>query len=297
MHCLFCNSNNIKSLSLPLNRFNKKSFSYHKCCDCGLMFIDPIPNEVDLIKMYPPTYQGKIETDKIDIYRKMPGLRFSYKKQFDLILKHTKAGDRIIDFGCGTGHFVFNSFVNGIKMDGVEFSAEVVEKLNKYIPDSRFQVINEFFNNNIHYHLIRLSNVLEHFTNPHKEFSQIISKLEDNGVLLLEGPLERNWSLVNFMKWKYFNLRYILNKNYQTNHVPTHIFFSNSNNQLRFFERAGLKTILFEVHENAWPYPESINEVKSVGMFIKYIIGLKSKFIGLFLPKYGNTFLYVGQKG
>ena len=195
MNCLFCNSNKIKSENIPPNRFNDKLFYYERCMNCGLLFINPIPNQHDLLKMYPPTYQGKIETELIDVKKKMTGLRFSYKEQLDLINYYVTEDRKVIDFGCGTGHFIFNAKNNGLLMDGVEFSSEVVHILKNQMPENNFYTINDFYTNKLKYHVIRLSNVLEHFTSPQEEFNKLLLKLENDGIVLLEGPLEKNRSI------------------------------------------------------------------------------------------------------
>lgn len=296
MLCLFCSSVDIRKSKIPPNFFNNKVFYFYNCMNCGLTFINPLPNEADLIAMYQPTYQGRIEKELIDVNRKMPGLRFAYKTQFDIIKNYSNPSSKIVDFGCGTGHFVYNALKNGIHFSGVEFNNEVVKLLSKEITQCKFETVSDFLCNEDKYDLIRLSNVLEHFTNPKVEFNRILSKLNTNGIVLVEGPLEKNASLVNYFKWKYFILRLIFNNNYQTNHPPTHIFYSNNKNQLEFFKTLKLETLRYTIVENSWPYPESLKQIKSFGLLLKFIVAFISKLLANFYPGYGNTFLYVGRK-
>lgn len=295
MKCLFCKCSNTNSSLLPVNKFNHKIFSFKKCSFCNLLYIDPVPDAADLEKMYPPSYQGEIIFEKIDINKKMPGLRFPYKEQLDWIKKFKDKG-KVLDYGCGNGHFIYNASQHDVIMDGVEFSSEVIRKLSDKLKPSVFFTVDNFRKSEMKYGVIRLSNVLEHFTNPRLEFQSIIDHLDEGGIVLLEGPLEYNTSLVNWFKWNYLRLRKWLNKNFVTNHTPTHIFFSNCKNQLQFFESFGLKTLCYKVKENTWPYPEHLNQVNSLGKLFKYLIGRISIFIGTFVPRYGNTFLYVGRK-
>lgn len=295
MYCLFCNSKNVGKCGIPPTFFNEKEFQYIKCNDCELLFLNPIPDSSDLENMYQTSYQGNIEKEKIDIKSKMPGLRFPYTYQLDLIKKYSTNAS-LLDFGCGTGHFVYNAELVGIASEGVEFSDETVEKLNTIFYKSKFYTVNDFYKTDKKYDFIRLSNVLEHFTNPKSEFKQLIDKLGSNGVILIEGPLELNSSIVNWTKWNYLKLRMKINKNYRTFHQPTHICFSNYINQFNFFENLGLETILYEVKENTWPYPERINEIKSPLLFIKFVLGFISRLNKIFSNRYGNTFIYVGKK-
>jgi SAM-dependent methyltransferase len=296
MQCLFCKSSDIKNSGLPPNIFNNKKFSYLRCVQCDLQFINPVPDEEDLKLMYPALYQGKIERETFNLNNKMPGLRFSYIDQLSLILNYASKNSRLLDYGCGNGHFIFNAWQKQLKFDGVEFSHETVLNLKESLNKNRFYTISDFYTNPETYFLIRVSNVLEHFTNPDQEFQNILNKLDHNGYLLIEGPLETNKSLVNLLKWQYFKLRYLINKNYKTNYVPTHIFFSDYNNQLAFFERYNLETIVYKTKENAWPYPETLSQVNSVGALIKFVIGKISMALGIVFKNYGSTFIYLGRK-
>lgn len=294
MGCPFCNSNQIVDSKLPNNFFNDKTFDFFTCANCSLVYINPIPNADDLEKMYPPSYQGAISLDKMDIRKKLPGLRFTYKEQLDII--NEKTNDRILDYGCGTGHFIYNALQEGTTVDGVEFSSIVIEQLRNKMPKNKFYTINEFNAISHKYKIIRLSNVLEHFTSPVEEFRKLLEKLEVGGLVIVEGPLEMNISLVNFFKWNYLKVRKMINSSYYTNHHPTHIFFSNKKNQLNFFKKFELKTLEYYAKENTWPYPEKIKDAKTVGLLFKYMIGKLSIFLSLIIPNYGNTFLYVGKK-
>jgi 2-polyprenyl-3-methyl-5-hydroxy-6-metoxy-1,4-benzoquinol methylase len=296
MKCLFCNSSKIELADLPKNRFSNILFCYFECSACKLLFIDPIPSQEVLIEMYPPSYQGSIETEQINLNNKMPGLRFTYLEQFDLIKKYCGISKQVLDYGCGTGHFIYNLRSSGHEISGVEFSVDTVNRLAEAMPENKFYTVIDFLRSDEKYSLIRLSNVLEHFTNPEADFKNIIDKIEVGGYVMLEGPLEKNSSLVNYFKWSYFKIRYLLNKNYVTSYAPTHILFTNYKNQLAFFEKFNLITLEYKVRENAWPYPEKLNQINSPGTLIKYTIGILSKLFALFIPRYGNTFLYVGRK-
>jgi 2-polyprenyl-3-methyl-5-hydroxy-6-metoxy-1,4-benzoquinol methylase len=296
MRCLFCNSIDTKIVLLPLNEFNGKSFKYYRCKKCRLLFIDPIPDKDDLEKMYPTSYQGKIIPEKTDLNIKMPGLRFTYAKQIEIIKSYLPKEGIGCDFGCGSGHFIYNAYLNNLKLNGVEFSVELIQGLSSAYPFTTFYTIDDFYSSSQTYDFIRLSNVLEHFTKPQEEFSCLLRKLKSGGFVLIEGPLEQNRSLVNWIKWTYLKIRKWINKEFVTNHAPTHIFFSNYNNQKLFLESMGLTTTHYLISENAWPFPESIKQVDSLGKFIKYIIGRISIALSKIVPNYGNTFLYVGRK-
>jgi SAM-dependent methyltransferase len=280
---------------LPANHFNNKVFQFISCPNCGLLFIDPIPDEKDLREMYPVSYQQGVSREKRDPGQKPPGLRYPYQAFYDII-KNKGVSAKVVDFGCGNGQFVYNALQEGITVHGVEFSPEQVQLMKEELKETAFYTIEEFYKDEEKYDVIVLSNVLEHFTDPKAELSRLIGKLNINGLLVAEGPLEHNSSFVNFCKWEYFRLRKLMSEKYTTFFPPVHIFYSNYRNQLAFFESFGLKTNRYECAENEWPFPARRSNARSLGDVIKYLLAKLSKLFKFFLPKYGNTFIYVGEK-
>lgn len=293
--CPFCDSKNNRFSNLPKNLFNGKIFNAHVCRDCRLTFIDPIPNNRDLDMMYPVSYQQGVSNMVVDENKKLPGLRVPYKVIFEKLVTE-KSNPKVLDFGCGNGAFVFNAWKKGFDIEGTEFAAAQVEILKKAMPFVQFYTVDEVLLFTEKYDVVYLSNVLEHFTDCKAQFEDLLKLLKPSGIIIVEGPLEKNKSLINFCKWNYFILRKLFNKNYKTNFPPVHIFYSNYKNQLEFFESNQLVKLHYEVSENSWPYPEAIKDIAEVVDILKWAIAKTSKFFSLFLKKYGNTFVYVGRK-
>jgi 2-polyprenyl-3-methyl-5-hydroxy-6-metoxy-1,4-benzoquinol methylase len=297
MACPYCIDVHYSPSYLPSTKFNNKLFHYLKCSNCDVVYISPFPDANDYIKMYPPGYQSGVDKTILkNKYKKLPGLRFSYGVQFDLILKHAIKNPKILDYGCGNANFLINACNNNFQCDGVEFSEEHVEILKSEIPSSKFYIITNFIkNSDDKYDVIRLSNVLEHMDNPNEIIQSLIMKLNKNGMLLIEGPIECNFSLAFLSRKLYFKFMNLIRKGYVANHVPTHITFTNAKNQLSFFQKFGLTTLEYKIIEAEWPYPEKFSDVKSLGAFSKWVIAKKSKLISHFVKNWGNTFIYVGK--
>jgi 2-polyprenyl-3-methyl-5-hydroxy-6-metoxy-1,4-benzoquinol methylase len=296
MTCLFCRSNNIANSFLPDTVFNGKEFTYVQCKQCNLIFVDPIPNDKDLMAMYPPSYQQLVEKKIVNPQKKLAGLRFAYNLHFDLIKKHIPSDKILCDFGCGTGSFVFNAFHNNIKMDGVEFNPDFVVQLKASSSQLSFYTINDFYTDAKKYDLIRLSNVFEHFTNPEEMTKSIWNKLNDDGFVMIEGPLENNSSLALTYKKFYFSLKKKFSSNSKSNHSPTHIVYTNRKNQLEFFKSLGFEMVEYKISEFPWPFPEYLNQVNSLKQYFMFIFGKLSRVISAIVPGWGNTFLYLGKK-
>ena len=296
MSCPFCNYIEHKTSYLPNTIFNGKKFDYFTCLNCKLIYISPIPNDDDFIKMYPPTYQNGVDTTILkNQYKKLPGLRFNYGYQFDLIKKYLPNG-KILDYGCGNANFIVNANSQGFNIVGAEYNKEHIEFLKKSLPNE-FYLIDEILNGEIGgFDIIRLSNVLEHLPNPIETIKILITKLNKNGILLIEGPMENNCNFAFLTRKLYFSIRKKMNKNWKVTHAPTHIFFSNRKNQRSFFKQFEIEELHFNIDEAEWPYPQSIKNAYGIGEKTKAIIAKISILLSSLFKNQGNIFIYVGKK-
>lgn len=294
--CPFCASEKQKESFLPSTSFNQKRFDYHRCLDCELVYIHPLPNEADLIKMYPTSYQDGIDDTVLENpQEKLIGLRFSYGYQFDLLSKYNIDGS-FLDFGCGAANFIVNAHASNIPFDGAEFNEKHVEVLKKEISYSNFFTIEELMKGDQKYDLIRISNVFEHFTQPNKEFEDLIGLLKPNGYLLVEGPIEMNFNWAKIFRQMYFKFRKKINQGYCASHTPTHIIFSNKKNQLSFFQKFNLTMKHWEINEAEWPFPQSFQKAEGWVSKFNFLIARFSMLMSRFNKNWGNTFIYLGQK-
>ncbi|KAA3649016.1 MAG: class I SAM-dependent methyltransferase [Bacteroidetes bacterium] len=295
MNCLFCNSTRINESYLPSTIYNNKKFDYLRCSNCSLIYLNPVPSDEDLIKMYPPSYQNGVDRSILNNpNQKLIGLRYSYAKHFDLLRSINFKG-KMLDFGCGNAHFIINSNHHGFNCDGAEFNPRHVSVLNNEISESDFFSVDEFFQSELKYDLIRLSNVFEHFTNPINMLNQIKSKLKEGGYLLIEGPIETNFNFALVFRKIYFNLRKKLQPSWIVAHTPTHIIFTNHKNQLDVFNCLGLSTIHYELAEAEWPFPQSFSKAEGLISKLNVVIARTSMILKKLNKNWGNTFIYLGQ--
>lgn len=295
MSCIFCNSEQVSPSFLPSTQFNNKRFDYLKCSNCKLIFIEPIPDSDDLMKMYPPSYQDGVNGEILkDPSKKLIGLRFSYGYQFDLLKKINFKGT-LLDYGCGAANFLINCNHYGFSCDGAEYNPKHVEVLKKEIPNSNFYTIEELLGSEIKYDIIRLSNVFEHFTNPKEEMLQLKNKLKPGGYFLIEGPVETNFNFALQFRKLYFRLRKKMNENYIATHTPTHIVFTNRQNQKKFFNDLNLQQVHFELSEAEWPFPPSLSEAKGMVSKLNFVIAKISMALKKLNSNWGNTFIYLGK--
>ena len=295
MNCPFYNTPYSSKSFLLKTNFNKNIFNYTKCTNCKLIFLSPFPNKDDYEKLYPISYQNGANSNLSEDYsKKLLGLRFPHKYHFNLINKYMP-NEKVLEYGCGDGHFINNSEKYGIKCDGVEYNQEQVDILNKMFLNSNFKTIDTFYKDvDTKCSIIRLSNVLEHIENPVEIIKKLKLKLKSNVVFIVEGPIETNMNLAFIIRFIYFRTRKIIQPKWLVYHKTTHIFFSNRLNQMQFFRSLSLKKLEYQITEAPWLFPEKIE--KRLVNKLKWIIARISMLISSFRPNWGNTFIYAGNK-
>jgi len=283
MNCLFCRSVNVKKANFPrATRFNHKIFHYMQCRDCDLIFIDPVPAEEDYSSMYNPSYHDQF-------YFKDDG-GLDYSNIYNL-LEENISEKSLVDYGCGDGSLLRYFSTKGYRCIGVEYDKELVNVLRKKNPNITFLTIDEFWEQNQSgYSAIYMGDVLEHLSDPYQFLESLQARLRENGLILVQGPLENNFSLALLYRKSVSLFRF----GRLANHTPYHISFSNASNQRKFFESKALKTLHYKVYETPWPFPErfSFNPVAA----IKWLVARLSMLFSKALPgKAGNRFIYLGM--
>jgi 2-polyprenyl-3-methyl-5-hydroxy-6-metoxy-1,4-benzoquinol methylase len=217
--------------------------------------------------------------------------------EYDSILNQIKQhGDykTILDFGCGGGRFLVNAMDKGYKLTGVDFGDELIGHLQEAYPEAKFQEINTFYEQSECYDVIFVSNVFEHLTNPVEVLHKLTQRLHPNGILVVDGPIENNFTLAGAFRKTLFGLRKKMGK--VVSHIPRHIIYANAENQRQFFELSGLKTISYKLKETPWPFPSKWDQSSTIKLKIFFFMAKISSLLGFLIPKSGNVFYYIGRK-
>ena len=121
-----------------------------------------------------------------DLYRKKHGFVFDYGK--DLIsMLNPRAGERILDFGCGTGELTNEIASSGAKLVGVDASQAMINAAKSKFPEIKFiKARGESFIDTEPYDAVFTNATLHWILNPEAAISAIYSNLKPGGRLLLE---------------------------------------------------------------------------------------------------------------
>lgn len=281
--CLFCEHTQTRSTPFEDTVFNNKTFEYVQCTKCDLIFVNPLPDTDDLIKMYPVEYQGNLAIAASGAYNSL----------FSQIQSKGKYSS-ILDYGCGGGRFVVEALEKGYSVTGAEYNPDLVANLSKTFTKASFLTIDDFYKSDAKYDIIFLSNVLEHLTNPKEIMLKLRERVSENGLFVLEGPVENNFNLTLFTRKIIFFIR----KNFfgkKASHTPTHILYANRKNQEQFLKDIGLTTLYYEIKESNWPYPMRYEDCHSLMQKLMYGIATLSVAMSKIFPFWGNNFVYIGK--
>ena len=171
-------------------------------------FIDKTTNIIFLEKIKTENYYENKNTHKKDektIKTRDGKLKVHLLKDSLRIIKQFKKNIKnkiILDFGCGTGEFLYNSQKILKKGFGIEPDKSRIQ----YSENNKikfFKNIKEIEKLNLKFDSIFLFHVFEHLINPIEILIQLKSKLKKNGILIIEVP-HANDLLLNKLRLKSF---------------------------------------------------------------------------------------------
>lgn len=202
-YCNICKSFNHKIL------FTKGSLELIKCLDCGSVQVSNLEHVFD-IKSY-EYYKERLQLDKTELYNSITSKRyFNLLKEFEF----ARMNNRLLDIGCGEGHFLYEAKKMGWQVKGIEkspYAVTICRKFNLEVADSDFLDL-ELDSNQ--FDIITMIEVIEHLVQPWEYLCKIKSILREGGLLYLTTPnfncLTRylfgsKWSKINKEHLFYFS--------------------------------------------------------------------------------------------
>jgi SAM-dependent methyltransferase len=228
--------------------FGGVEFSYLKCRLCKTVFVDPVPSDKILEMMYEKSHYHD------SCYR--PHASELICSSVQLLKRFLPTGSSVLDFGCGTGHFLNGLLQDGFIAKGVEFdrfSSEWAQRnagcpvvtVDVFLRNPQVECVDA----------VHLGDVLEHLVNPAKTLREIASRTPSGCLFFIEGPLEENASIVCWVSKFVGGLKRSLGKA-PGNFPPFHLTRANGRTQLEFLRQvlAGSELLYWRVFETGWPY-------------------------------------------
>ena len=194
-NCPLCGSDNFESKSVIKDfALSQEDFTVVECAACRLLFTNPRPDNEKIGDYYKSSsYISHTNQSKGlfgFVYQVLRNRALALKRGW--ILRHAEPG-KLLDYGSGTGEFLYNMQAHGWYVKGVEIAeGPRIQSQKKYgldvLDPEEFQNEQASF-----YDLITMWHVLEHIDNLAESAERIISKLKPGGILVLALPNPESW--------------------------------------------------------------------------------------------------------
>jgi SAM-dependent methyltransferase len=204
-------------------------FDVVECLECGLAFVNPRPDKLEISKYYPT-----------DFYRhfKDQGVRYDaeiafLEKLYNIDLDQWGKGKRMLDIGTANGDFPKRLKNTGWEVEGLEVSSNISSHEGFPIYHCELPDIPV---SGPSYDLITAWAVFEHLHDPMSYFKKVASLLKPGGYFVF---------LVT--NWKSAASRYLFRED-----PPRHLYFFSEETVIKYLELNGLKMIRHETNNKIY---------------------------------------------
>lgn len=227
LRCAICDSVDSTTLfkTRDYDSDGKILFNMVKCNNCGLVFLNPQPDEKFLSQFYVFNYYGN---QSFFYYIFSFINNFIIKNKATLILKRKKG--KILDIGCGDGDFLNFMKDRGWQVYGVEPSKSGAKlskqklKTNIYnIVLSKVRFPKQYFD------VVTMWHVLEHVDNSYDALKEVRRITKNNGLLIVAVPnIDSFQAKIGGKKWFHLD-------------VPRHLYHFSPETLRKLLEKNGFK--------------------------------------------------------
>jgi 2-polyprenyl-3-methyl-5-hydroxy-6-metoxy-1,4-benzoquinol methylase len=267
--CPICSASSFQSfLTAKDYTTTGETFELVKCATCQFIITSPRPDQDSIAKYYQSdkyiSHTGSSTSlfDKIYLFART--ITLGWKRQ--LINKYKTSG-KLLDYGCGTGEFLYHLKKNGWQISGVEPSAEARKKsaqlLQLFIYEGIEEVREERFD------VITLWHVLEHIHDLNEKLRSLKGVLKEDGIIFIAVPNHESPDGKKYgAHWAGYD-------------VPRHLWHFSKETMKKLFDKNGLQLLSIQPMRLDAYYVSLLSESYKRGDQSKIITAIKAAWRGL----------------
>ena len=258
----------------------ENGFRYVKCKNCGLVYLNPRPKDVEVISSHEYgvhignkviNVTGRYKKSKIKRYLSIIG---------DFYTKEELIDKKWLDIGCGFGEFI--ETLNKVANNNIYVKGSELNKIKINFCKERGLDVEkiDMKNHNEKYDVISLLNIFSHLPNPIQYFESLKKNLRTRGELFIETGNISN------MPAKYFPRPF---------YAPDHLSFANKEIVEDILKRIGFEIVKTKLYRGEL-YPKISDIRGSVVLAAKSVVKYKDGRFRNFFPKYPNIDMFIRAK-
>jgi predicted SAM-dependent methyltransferase len=193
---LFLNHSEIKDHSI-----SKELFYTCKCSKCDLVFTNPRPDADSIVRYYEsPEYvshQNK-SNSLINVAYKLIRM-YTIRRKVNQINEYFHGKGSILDYGCGTGHFLKAAKADGWKVTGIEPNPTANATSNGH--GVKTYLAYDELKKSKTFDIISLFHVLEHIHALRSTLKNLLKHLKTDGKLLIAVPNRESFDAQHYKEY------------------------------------------------------------------------------------------------
>ena len=206
---------------------------YTECETCGLIYINPRLRQDEVESFFEDEYYG-LDRKKVEF-----STRLRYFEEKIRSMESLKQKGRVLDIGCGPGHFLEMCRRAGWQPVGVELSAQACAAARAQGLDVAQGSLQQAAFADGEFDVVTLWNVLDHMTQPLDEMREVHRILKPGGLVLVRVP---NAAFHRLVKAAVRRLNSLMNLNMADKTTFKMCTFSGASAR-RLFDRAGFRQV------------------------------------------------------